>query len=69
MLGKSPPMEKLAMLKYLESGFHVLSPGDYVLCAVTKARIPLDDLKYWSAEYQEAYISAEQGFKRLTEIG
>ncbi len=27
-------------------------------CAVTGRRIPLEDLKYWSAERQEAYADA-----------
>jgi hypothetical protein len=26
-----------------------------VRCAVTDARIPLDELKYWSVDLQEAY--------------
>jgi hypothetical protein len=33
----------------------VISPGTYVRCAVTDARIPLDELKYWSVDLQEAY--------------
>jgi hypothetical protein len=39
--------------------FRVLSPGDHVICAVTGQPIPLDDLRYWSVERQEAYASAE----------
>ena len=33
----------------------VISPRTYVRCAVTDARIPLDELKYWSVDLQEAY--------------
>jgi hypothetical protein len=33
----------------------VVSPGTYVRCAVTDVRIPLDELKYWSVDLQEAY--------------
>jgi hypothetical protein len=29
-----------------------------VICAVTKQAIPLDALRYWSVEHQEAYASA-----------
>jgi hypothetical protein len=41
-------------------------PGQYVICAVTGASIPLDELTYWSAERQEAYASAEAATRRLT---
>jgi hypothetical protein len=37
----------------------VLTSGDHVICAVTKRAIPLDSLRYWSVEHQEAYVSAE----------
>jgi hypothetical protein len=35
----------------------VISPGTYVRCAVTDARIPIDELKYWSVDLQEAYAT------------
>ena len=44
-----------AHLQYLDGDFRVISPGAYVRCAVTDARIPLDELKYWSVDLQEAY--------------
>ena len=47
--------DRPAVLRYEPNGFYVLSPGKYVLCAVTAAAIPLDELRYWSAERQEAY--------------
>ena len=47
-----------ARLHYLPGTFRVLSNGDHVLCAVTGARIPLHELKYWSVERQEAYVDA-----------
>ncbi|TMJ17464.1 MAG: DUF2093 domain-containing protein [Alphaproteobacteria bacterium] len=50
---------RLARLHYLSGTFRVLSPGDHVLCAVTRQPIPLADLKYWSVERQEAYASAQ----------
>lgn len=58
-----------ARLKYLASGeFHILSAGTYVLCAVTQERINLEDLRYWSAERQEAYVNAEAVLKRELEL-
>ncbi|WOI54729.1 DUF2093 domain-containing protein [Parvularcula sp. LCG005] len=47
-----------AVLQYLDADFDVVQPGDYVLCAVTGARILLDDLRYWSVDKQEAYCDA-----------
>ena len=50
---------RVARLHYLPGTFRVLSNGDHVLCAVTGARIPLHELRYWSVERQEAYLDAE----------
>ena len=50
---------RVARLHYLPSTFRVLSNGDHVICAVTGARIPLHELRYWSVERQEAYVDAE----------
>ena len=52
-----------AKIRYLESDFQVLVPGSHTLCAVTNKVIPLDELKYWSFERQEAYIDAEASLK------
>ena len=43
-----------AKVKYLDGEVQVLMPGDFVRCAVTGRNIPLDDLRYWSVELQEA---------------
>jgi hypothetical protein len=51
--------DRLARLHFMANGFRVLAPGDHVLCAVSGARIALDDLRYWSVARQEAYASAE----------
>ena len=50
--------DRPARLHYMANGFRVLSPGDHVVCAVIGARIPLDDLRYWSVARQEAYATA-----------
>ena len=44
-----------------------MSPGGYVRCAVTGREIPLDELKYWSVELQEAYADAATSLKRHQE--
>lgn len=63
----TPPAGRLARLHYLPGTFRQLSPGDHVLCAVTAAIIPLEMLRYWSAERQEAYASADIATRRLLE--
>ncbi|MGN5376004.1 DUF2093 domain-containing protein [Sphingomonas hankookensis] len=53
------PESRPAKLQYLTNNFRVLVDGDYVTCAGTGARIPLEELRYWSAARQEAYATAE----------
>lgn len=57
-----------ARLRYGTPDFKVVVPGSYVRCAVTGEAIPLDLLKYWSVERQEAYVDAEASFKREMEM-
>ncbi len=57
--------DKPAKLHYQPSSFRVLRAGRHVLCAVSSEVIPLEELRYWSAELQEAYASAEIATKRL----
>jgi hypothetical protein len=51
---------KPARLHYMANNFRVLAHGDHVLCAVSGEKIPLDQLRYWSVERQEAYAGADQ---------
>ena len=44
----------------------MLTPGDFVRCAVTGEPIALPDLRYWSVELQEAYASAEICLRALS---
>lgn len=50
--------DRPARLHYMANGFRVLSPGDHVVCAVTGARIGIEELRYWSVLRQEAYATA-----------
>lgn len=58
-----------AELEYLDGEFTVVKQGTYVVCAVTGVRIPLDALRYWSADLQEAYATAGVALKRFQEAG
>jgi hypothetical protein len=55
-------------LRFSDGEFQVLSPGDFVRCAVTGEPIMLPDLRYWSVELQEAYASAEISFERYRTV-
>lgn len=57
-----------AKVRYLDGEFEVLSPGDFVRCAVTGQQIQLADLKYWNVDAQEPYASAEVSLKRYLEL-
>ncbi|HML43644.1 MAG: DUF2093 domain-containing protein [Hyphomicrobium zavarzinii] len=56
-----------AQVRYLDGEFQVVSPGDFVRCAVTGQKIDLADLRYWSVELQEPYASSEISLQRYLE--
>jgi hypothetical protein len=58
-----------AKLRFLDGDYEVLQPGTYVSCAVTGVHIPLDALRYWSVDLQEAYASPAIATKRMQEKG
>jgi hypothetical protein len=55
-----------ARLYYMANGFRVLSNGDHVVCAVSGEKIPLDSLRYWSVDKQQAYATAEIATRALS---
>lgn len=57
-----------ARIKFLDGEYRVDSPGDFVICAVTGKPIPLPELRYWSVELQEPYISADVSLARHREL-
>lgn len=57
--------DKLAKLKFYSADYHVLESGDHVLCAVSGQKITLENLEYWSEEFQEAYAKSEFAFERF----
>jgi hypothetical protein len=58
------PMAGEAEVKYLDGDFRVIRPGAFVRCAVTAVPIPLEELKYWSVDLQEAYATPEAVMRR-----
>jgi len=59
----------LAELEYLDGEYRVVKPGSFVICAVTGLNIPLEALRYWSVDLQEAYATPAAALKRLQEAG
>jgi hypothetical protein len=54
-----------AELRYLDGDYRIVRPGSYVCCAVSGIPIPLDELKYWSVDRQEAYATPEAVLRRF----
>jgi hypothetical protein len=61
---RAPPPQAEAVVEYLDADLRVIRPGAFVRCAVTGQPIPLDQLKYWSVDRQEPYISAQASVAR-----
>ena len=57
-----------AKLKFSANNFEIIQGGDYVLCAVSGKKIPLNQLTYWNAELQEAYFSPKEAQHRYEEL-
>jgi hypothetical protein len=54
-----------AEVKYDAGDFRVTRPGAFVRCVVTGTPIPLEELKYWSVQRQEAYAGPKAVLQRL----
>jgi hypothetical protein len=73
-LAQSAPMNRFerrpitpgeAQVEFLDGDFRILRPGTFVRCAVTGEPIPIDDLRYWDVDRQEAYASPQAKLTRL----
>ncbi len=58
--------DRPAKLAYGPNGFRMLSNGHFVVCAVSGQQIPLEALRYWSVERQEAYATAAIATARMS---
>ena len=57
-----------AQIRYGDGEFTVISPGRYVLCAVSGRRIPLEALRYWNPITQEAFAGPAEALARWKEL-
>lgn len=58
-----------AKIRFLDADFQILSPGSYVICAITGKQIPIDEMKYWSVARQEAYVDAASSLEAEKRAG
>jgi hypothetical protein len=56
-----------AVVHYGDGEFVVMKPGRYVVCAVSGKRVPIEALRYWSPELQEAYAGPQEALQRWRE--
>jgi hypothetical protein len=63
-IDRPPPMAGEAEVKFLDGDFRIVRPGGFVRCAVTGLPIPLEELKYWSVDLQEAYANPDAVMRR-----
>jgi hypothetical protein len=56
------PKQREAKLRYLDHEYEVITPGDFVRCAVSGDPIRIENLRYWNVEKQVAYKSAQESF-------
>lgn len=57
-----------ALIDFGDSDFVVLRSGTYVTCSVTSERIPLEELRYWNADLNEAYRDAGAALARWKQL-
>jgi len=54
-----------ATVHFADGEFAVLKAGRFVACAVSGRPIPLEILRYWSVDHQEAYAGPGEALQRL----
>lgn len=67
-MNKYDPGGPEAKLRYGDNDLEIIRQGLFVRCAVSGERIPLDELRYWSVDLQEAYRGPEQALQRWREL-
>lgn len=65
MSANDPAAGQEAQLHYGQGEFVVLRAGRFVTCAVSGQRVPIDTLRYWSSDRQEAYAGAAEATRAL----
>lgn len=67
-MNKHDPGGPEAQVRYDDNEITILRQGNFVRCAVSGERIPLDELRYWSVDLQEAYRGPEEAMQRWKQM-
>ena len=62
---RQPQAAVEAEVEYRDGDYRVRRPGAFVRCAVTGEPIPLEELRYWNVDLQEAYSGPLAKLARL----
>lgn len=62
---RQPMPAQEAQVQFLDGDFRVVKPGTFVRCAISQQPIPLDELRYWDVDRQEAYATPQALLARL----
>jgi len=66
LMDRQPPQMGLeAQVRFLDGDFRVVKPGSFVRCAVSGEAIPIEELRYWDVDLQEAYRDPQAKLQRL----
>ncbi len=65
LMDRHPASSSEAIIEYLDGDFRVMRPGAFVRCAATGVPIPVEELRYWNVDLQEAYASPEAKLAKL----
>ncbi|WP_306119466.1 MULTISPECIES: DUF2093 domain-containing protein [unclassified Roseitalea] len=63
------PHSSEARVRFLDADFRVITPGTFVRCAITGKPIPIDELRYWSVERQQAYVDVHASLEAERRAG
>ena len=69
MLDRTQGPVRPAELRFHHGEFEIVKAGSHAICAATGAAIPLEELRYWSVERQEAYASPDAAKQRFAGAG
>lgn len=67
-MNKHDPGGPEAKVQYGDNEITILKQGLFVRCAVTGEQIPLDELRYWNVDLQEAYRGPQEATQRWKDI-
>ena len=67
-MNKIDPIGQLAVVRFEDAEYTVLRKGAFVRCAVSGALIPLEELRYWNVDLQEAYRGHPEAIQRWREL-